>query len=98
MSHYFKNIYHPHTIDSTIKSILADAGASNTSIRTDNPFGNENKRGHTIVISSACKTNLPSNTESTLSFTQFPFEGREENLLPGLSQISLISIGKLCDA
>ena len=98
MSHYVKNIGHPHTIDSKIKSGLADKGESGTHIRPDDPHENTHKQGHTIFFLSACDNRITSNTACTLELTQFPDKGREAHLLSGLSHSSHISTGKLCDA
>ena len=66
MSHYVNNIFHPHTIDSTIKSGLVDTGSSGTYTRPDNTHKNSHKQSHKVFVSSSCSNNIPSNTECTL--------------------------------
>ena len=97
MSHYVNSIFHPHTIDSTIKSGLVDTGSSGTYTRPDNPHENAHKQGHKYFVSSSCRNNIPSNIARTLELPQFPAEFIDAYLIPGLSHSSLISIGKLCD-
>ena len=97
MSHYIDNIEHPRTRDSAIKSGLGDTGASVTYIRPDDPYENAHKRGQTILVSSECGNKMPSNTACVLALYQFPDKLIVENLLPGISHRSLISIGQICD-
>ena len=70
MYHYVNAFDHPHKVDSTIKSILADIVTSGTYIMIYYPHEKIHKRGHTIFVSSACGNKLPSNTACTLALYQ----------------------------
>ena len=88
----------PPTIDITIKYGLVNTGSFGTYIRPYDPHWNPHKRAYTKTHSSSCGNKLPSNTSCTLAFPQLSYKLRETRLLPGLSQRSLASILKLCDA
>ena len=98
MYHYVNTFSHPHKRDIATKYGVADTGAPCTYIRPDNPHENSQKLGHKMFVSSSCGYKLSSITYLTLSLPKLLDKVRENNLLPGRSHRSIISIGKLCDA
>ena len=66
ISHYVKTDNHLHTIDSTMKSRLADKGAAVTETRPDGTHENAHKRGHAVFAPLVCGNKLPSKTACTL--------------------------------
>ena len=87
----------PPSIDQTT---IADIGASSHYLRPNDPHFKSGINKPPITVGLPNGNLLQSTTQEAcqLSLPQLPEQARYAHIIPGITHISLVSIGKLCDA